>query len=424
MKIQHNLFLCSLLLAGNIFTSCKQDKVAGDGEIDVATAFSSPTELKASTYFTQVRYLPLETTDEGLIGRSADIRFMGDKLVVTTAQKQCFLFDARTGRFISSVGHIGNDPEGSRSVSCWIDEPNQKLNLQGWKGDWQQYDAQGAYQGKERFSTEASGTNFTYVDAQTVVAYQSGFMNGNPDSVFFYRNGEPVKAMAVYQKEQNIPSISNMNDIGDISVMSGDNSCAVYGPAVMSGVITINFKGNEKKAVYFDGATRFWHLNDDLYYKNEFNDTIYQVKGMDFIPSRVFNLGAYHWSPSERFNKEQDQNIYISHILETDDLMLFRFTYRLLNTDKAQSYNGIYDKRSGELKVNLLPEGIVDDLTHFLPFHPRTTTPSGEYACILRADEVTAWLEDHPGLAAKLPKEAEILRKVGEEDNPVIVYLR
>ncbi len=415
---------CILLLAGCSLLSCKEKAGGASSTIDVATAFAHPTALTASDYFSKVRYVPLETTDESLIGRGADVQFFGDKLVVTTKQKQCLLFDANTGRFIRSIGHISNDPEGNSSVMFWIDQPSLTLNLQGWKGDWQQYDNQGIYKGKIHFPVERSiGDCFTYANEQTTVIYHTNIFAGASDSIFFFRNGELLKAMAANTEEEVGGSV-NPADIADISVMSGDNAFDSWGPAAMNGLLILNLKEGEKRHLSFDGVTRFWHLGDELYYKNDFNDTIFQVKDMDFIPTHVFDLGAYHWPVSERYNKEQDQNIYISHILESDDLMLFRFTYRLLNTDKSETYNGMYDKRSGELKVNLLKEGITDDLTHFLPLQPRCVSHSGEYASLLQAADVTTWFEDYPDRIANLPKEVQQLQQVGEEDNPVIVFMK
>ncbi len=415
---------CILLLAGYAFVSC-QHTTGGDGSrIDVVTAFANPAELAGADYFSKVRYVPLETTDESLVGPGADIQFFGDKLVVTTRQKQCLLFEANTGRFVRSLGHIGNDPEGNKSVSFWIDQPSLTLNLEGWNGDWQQYDHQGNYQGKVRFPVQrAVGTNFTYVDARTTVVYQSGSLNATPDSIFFFRDGEQMKGIAAFPEDVHIPMV-DMADITSMSVESGDKACALFGPAAISGLMTIHLKGEEQKAAFFDGVTRFWHLGDDLYYKNEYNDTIYQVKDMAFIPSRVFELGAYHWPVSERFHEKPDQRMYISHILENDDLMLCRFTTRLLDLDKLQTYNAMYDKRSGQVKVNHFKEGILDNITQFIPFQPRCVSPSGEFACLLPATDVTTWMDDHTGQLANLPKEVQTLKQVGEEDNPVIVFLK
>lgn len=66
----------------------------------------------------------METNDSCLIGMSPSVNILQDKLLVTTGQDQCFLFDKATGRFLTSVGHVGNDPEGYSTLEgCWLNHP-------------------------------------------------------------------------------------------------------------------------------------------------------------------------------------------------------------------------------------------------------------------------------------------------------------
>ncbi len=421
---KEKLLSCAILLvSGFVCLSCTNTAAGDHFSIDVAAAFANPVELSASDYFSEVRYVPLETTEQGLVGSGADIQCFGDKLVVTTRQKQCLLFDARTGRFIRSIGHIGNDPEGNKSVSCWIDPFSLTLHLEGWNGDWQQYDNQGAYMGKTAFPVQRSiGTAFMPVDAQTVAVYQPGFLRGHGDSLFFFRDGREVKRMTAYRGDQDIAPFDQSSILG-ISVMHGDNPYGLWGPAAMTGAMVFDLK-DDAKGVFFDGVTHLWRLGEALYCKHDQTDTIFQVKDMTLIPVRVFSLGAYHWPVEERFTKEADLAIYISHILESEDLMVFRLSHRMLSTEDVQTYTAMYDKHSGQLKINGFADGIRDDVSYFLPLQPRCVSPSGEYVGLLPAADVSAWFEEHPDRIASLPKEVQQLKQVEEEDNPVIVFMK
>lgn len=422
MGIKQCMVYGGLLLV--VLISCKgTSEVSKEGDIiDVASALSEPAELKASDYFTHIRYQPLETTEEGLVGQDPEIRFFGDKLVVASArQKLCLLFDAATGRFIRSVGHIGNDPEGSQSVNFWVNEPAQTLHLEGWNGDWQQYDNQGNYLGKVNFPVDPATVNFfTYVDEQTTAAFSFNQFAGKPDSLYFSHGTKLLHAIPALP-EGMVRPVMSMGDVVGVEILRGEETYGRFGPAALSGLVLLNLK-DDKAAFGFNGSTFFWHVGDAHYFKGYFNDTIYRVKDMRLIPDRVFGLGSYHWPISEALNKEYGKSAFITHVLENAGLMLFRFTVNLFDNDARRTYNALYDKRTGKVRLNLFSEGISDDLAGFLPLQPVCVSSGGEYACLLQAADVVAWFKEHPD--AKLPVELQPLKQVKEEDNPVIVFLK
>ena len=113
MKI--NPFYWALPLSIWLGCSCSSSIKKGELEtIAVGSAYSALTTIKASDYFQHITYIPLETTDSVLVGNAPSIRLAGNRLIVSSAQKQCFSFNKSDGRFVASLGHIGNDPEGCR----------------------------------------------------------------------------------------------------------------------------------------------------------------------------------------------------------------------------------------------------------------------------------------------------------------------
>ena len=87
-----------------------------EGHIDIVPAFENQTELKISHLGKNIRYVPLETTDSSLvIDYACKLKLSGDKLIVSYRVKMimhCFLFDAKTGKFIREIGHRGEDASG------------------------------------------------------------------------------------------------------------------------------------------------------------------------------------------------------------------------------------------------------------------------------------------------------------------------
>lgn len=60
--------------------------------------------------------------------------------------------------------------------------------------------------------------------------------------------------------------------------------------------------------------------------------------------------------------------------------------------------------------------------TGFLSLQPESVSPDGEFAQIISADQVVSWFEEN-GDKNDLPEEVTALRKVGEEDNPVVIII-
>ena len=126
------------LCAGMFLTSCmeRENEEASKRVIEVGKAISSPAELKASDYFDEIRYVPLE------------IKLLDKYILITSADRQCLLFDKATGKFKCQIGHVGKDPGGYRNVDCLVDELNGRLLFNGWGHDLISYNLDGNYIGK------------------------------------------------------------------------------------------------------------------------------------------------------------------------------------------------------------------------------------------------------------------------------------
>lgn len=102
------------IVASLFLSACSGSKTA-DGQLNVIpleAAIDNPARLNVSDCFSQVSYIPLETNDSCLVGQAPRVQVIKDKILVSTNQNQCLMFD-RTGKFIRQVGHVGNDPGGT-----------------------------------------------------------------------------------------------------------------------------------------------------------------------------------------------------------------------------------------------------------------------------------------------------------------------
>ena len=99
-----------------------------------------------------------------------------------------------------------------------------------------------------------------------------------------------------------------------------------------------------------------------------------------------------------------------------------RFVVNLHHQEQWKVYNAIYDKINGDVKVAPFKEGIHDDLNGFLPLQPTFATPSGEFAQLVPAGKILEWFEKHTG-QEDWPEEIKALKKLTEEDNPVVILM-
>lgn len=400
-----------------LFASCNGSKMA-DGELDViqiGTAIDTPTELKASDCFKQVSYVALETNDSCLVGQVPTVRVLHDKLLVTTSQKQCYLFDKKTGRFLTSVGHVGNDPEGYSDVSeSWLDYPNNLIYFSCWNGNLVIYNADGSYRGELKSPFEKANfpvvTAYDYLDGQTLLAHSTRG-HGNPDRVVVFRDTTVINQF--YPSGTDTISMrANPENIESFSVIRSKG----YG----RGIIIFTDKKGEV-VISPMGNRFFWHQGEDVFFAEQFNDTIYKVTTDALLPVRFLDFGTYRWEAKDRSNKEKGHVAYLTKMMEGKDVFLLRFVVDLYK-DRV-IYNALINKESGLVKVSKYEAAFENDLDGFLPLQPESVSPEGEFAQIVPADQIVTWFEENAD-KADIPAEVAALKQIGEEDNPVVVIMK
>ena len=137
-------------------------------------------------------------------------------------------------------------------------------------------------------------------------------------------------------------------------------------------------------------------------------------------PIRVLDLGTHGWAFEERLVDKKDA-IYPLAFMEMQEVIVFRFVTNLYNK-KRKNYNALYRKSDGRVLVSPFDNKIIDDKNGFLPLQPLSVSVKGEFAALLPAEDVFNWFEGN-GVDAPLPAEIADLKKVGEEDYPVVAIM-
>mgnify|MGYP000671231134 CR=1 FL=1 len=83
--------------------------------------------------------------------------------------------------------------------------------------------------------------------------------------------------------------------------------------------------------------------------------------------------------PTTSVSKDKKDAIYPTKFMENKDVIFFRFMTNVYN-DKQKTYNALYRKADGTVKVCPFDERITDDMNGFLPLQPISVSSSGEFA--------------------------------------------
>ncbi|MCC8155355.1 MAG: 6-bladed beta-propeller, partial [Tannerellaceae bacterium] len=161
-----------------------------------------------------------------------------------------------------------------------------------------------------------------------------------------------------------------------INVLKKHSDIDLFRILGIDGILHLESAEKEIGNMFMLGLNPFWRYKNDIFFKEEYNDTIYRIQDTQLIPDRVFDLGKYHWPYGDRYMKNKDKNIHISQVIESETILLFRFTTGLHSEDR-KDYNGIYDKATGEVKINIIEKGIKYNIYNFLNFQPVAASPNG-----------------------------------------------
>lgn len=182
--------------------------------IDVAGAMEKPAELKLSELGSDVRYVSLETTDSCLVGGNPDILLLDGEIVVFSHQT-CLVFDKESGKFLSKVGHLGDDPEAYSTAAPTYNDANGLLYFMRRPGKLQKYDLQGNYRGSVTIPTPPdSPSDFCFTDSSIIGHYANIVGDNGRALLLFNEAGEQidtVPSLLPVLPDRGIDDINSIN---------------------------------------------------------------------------------------------------------------------------------------------------------------------------------------------------------------------
>ena len=402
------LFACIILTLSSCINQEKD--VSKIKTIDIESSMQNLMKLKVSDFGKTIRYIPLETTDDCLIGNNPIVKVLKNHIVVEVNQR-CLLFNKKDGSFISEIGHTGQDPEAYTSSSSSTDDKEEYLYFNKLPDKMIKYDMNGVFAGKIDMPARLGLAAHYSITGSGIIGYYNGLNSGNYTLAFFDNEG--------VLKDTIMPLLTKPEelDILNISVTKGGSTFGNWGK---TGAIIIEYKNDNKQFIALEAAT-LWNNNENIRFKESFIDTIYTIIDGKLIPDITFHTGKWHWPENERMSQRNNsERIFISDVSENNTFVFFQCINGLY-TDEPFLYNGLYNKKTGETKLSKYSDDIQDDLSEFMPFNPLSMSASGEFVSHIEAIDIMEWVEEHP--EAKNNTKLSFLKNFNDDMNPVIVLV-
>jgi hypothetical protein len=391
--------------------------------IDIESGLQNLSRLKISDFGKTIRYIPLETTDVSLIGRSPVVKVLRNHVIVeykisnsSSDPGICLLFNKDDGRFIAKIGHAGQDPEAYTNSFSWTDEKEEFLYFERMPNQLIKYDMKGNFCGKVEFSFSGLASYYLINDFE-IIGYFDGLSTASNQFVlaFFERDGLLKDTILSL-----FPKTLITDELLNISIMRGNTSYIRYGNWTRAGAISIEYKNNTRQIIA-SNAARIWKNNEKVSFKQDFVDTIFSVTDGMIIPTIAFHTGKFHWPVQEKTsNRNNNERIFIADISENNNFIFFQCVTGMYSSEPVL-YNGLYNKKTRETKLSKNSNVIEDDLTNLMPFKPLGISTSGEFVSLVEVWEVMDWLEKNP--EAKNNERLSFLNELDEDMNPIVILI-
>lgn len=396
MKIFNILLLIGLT---SLAAACSGNKtIEKDDVINVATHMQHLNQLCLEDIQSkEVSYVPLETTDSSLIGDRPYVRLLKDKILVSSQGQPLKMFDAQTGKFISTVGLIGQGKGEYNLISdmpvFWVDEKAERIMIKSSGQKILCFDSNGDFIENLTIPDEiilqlasqisSGGKLYFYFPTET-----------SKISVYDLKTGQISETISGYSEEKAI-----QNDYQGIPIIYNG-----YGNVPTCPSCIIRQLKNDGLFFHYKEDPVIWKFEGNTYLKERFNDTIYVASENKLESRLIFDLGSWHCPYEKRFDVDGCENrISIDYVLEGKKCLYFVFQTNYYNIGKTKNFYGVFDKQTHEVKISDT-ESILDNNKNICINKLQTATEDGTFLGLIPATEYN--------------------ESASEEDNPVVVILK
>ena len=164
------IHLLVLLCAGILVVSCREHKKSTPTGADVkeVTFKEAPKDFLIASSFKNIHMIQLEATEESLISDIKRVVDVDGKVYVLTRTNEIYCFDRATGKYIRTIGRLGEGPGEYVSAMdiCYDEKEKCICVVDYYKGAIHNYSLDGRFLGDRQLDKDtAEGVNLTvYAD--------------------------------------------------------------------------------------------------------------------------------------------------------------------------------------------------------------------------------------------------------------------
>lgn len=389
-----------LLMIFLIFScSRKQDEYSNLKTIKVVKPFEDLHETNLSMLTDNVVYLPLELTDKSLVGQSPKIAVTEDYIIVRNYKYTpplLILFDRQTGKFIRNIGTMGRGPNEYSSVpENFFNSEENLIYALGSNHNLMVYNLKGDlindFKIPDIFEVKgmpfSSGGFDAYLDSNTYASFVTNWTGKEKKKIVLFSKDSVIKIFPNYRSWNRIQS-------NTIHVFTLQNL--------------------------------FYHFENRLFFKEAFNDTLFEVKKDILLPRYAFSLENYsipyelqgEYLASGKLNK----SITVDGFTENLNFVFFNIR------NDGKTYLSYINKKNNVLRVcsgnELTNSALIDDINGFLPITQFNFNDHNELISYYESFKIKYWIKLNPEKAQSLSKKFPWINNLDESGNPVIIIAK
>ena len=410
---------CAIVFVAGCTDSVNKSK--GDlAEIDVETAFKQPQELSLNDLGETFTYIPLETVDESLVklASTSNMKVTEKYIFIGDSGRPILCFDRKTGKFLRQIGGVGQGPkEYVGGAYFTIDPIADRIYVSLGARRFQCYDFEGNFLETMVCADSIQSVVDAYFFAGDKIYHHVNIPDEKTTAMTYcydMKTGQPIDSILIADKDKPNGERKFMMPAAGTEIFGGRSYLVQYEDSYTFGR-------------YLNSA--FWMTDNELYMKDAFCDTIFQVKDLkQQKPVAVFRMGEYGGYDRFESNTDMKGKYLIPNLMDGKDCIyftLYKGLYDFIDLMKARKSStekpscGVYNKRTGELKIqeNSLcfkhPQEGMPDAVIF------NSSTDGAFVVVYQTDQLATAREEMPE-----DKQPEWLKQLKDDDNPVILLVQ
>ena len=372
-----------------IFISCILSTITLTGQLVTFDLKKLPkqTSVKLSEIgATEIKYIPLQTTQQSLISEIKDIIFAKDYFITQYyAEINMFLYD---GSFVTRIGKIGRGPnEFTTAHDVDINPKGESIYVaDGWLQKFVVFNKYGKV--IRTFKTPLRGPmDFRFTEDGILCYFQNPMGTTENSFILIDTLGKIIKNYPNrYPWKRTAPTIA------------------------------------------YPGENLYYRFNGNLNKKEIYSDTVYTYMNKSFEPHLIIDIGKLRLTPSSR--EERDYKYLMSNFLDPSNLFEFGdciyYEFILSINGETEKLSFIGSKNG---KINLLFDsetGLINDIDAGPNILPKTVKGNSTMVAWINALELKQHFQAKtlkPPPSEKTGKFENLARSIKETDNPVIMMI-